>query len=145
MIGIQQTQAKLTFGKSEKLKVVHDFPNTDEYMSDPGRFMDLGIIYETFNVAGLPFWITKDPVIIGLENHNTEVYFELTAQEVTQIVAQHQLSKEALTKLSFFDKHLGLVIAIVIAALYIIYSLFIKEDEDDDLLVDHENNQGTIS
>ncbi|MEO8932903.1 MAG: hypothetical protein ABI295_01245 [Xanthomarina sp.] len=127
--GIQNAQAKIRIGKSENLKVVHDFPNTEEYMSNPGRFMDLGILYETFNIFGMPLWVTKDPIIIGLENHNTTVYFDFEEEEVTSILEEHNLNKETLTALSFFDKHLGLLVVVIVLGAYLLYKKFLTKED----------------
>lgn len=131
ILGTQQVEARISFGKSEKLKVVHDFPNTEDYMSNPGRFMDLGIKYETFNFVGMPIWVIEDPIIVGLENHNTEVYFDLKPEDINSLIAEHNLDKKKLLELSFLNKHLGLVVAITAFILYVLYCYFIKKDDEE--------------
>lgn len=138
--GVQQVNARISIGKSENLKVVHDLPDTEEYRSNPGRYLDLGIKYETFNVIGMPLWVTVDPIFVGLENHNTSVYFDLTEEDVDSLIAEHKLNKSSLIELSFFDKHLGLVVAIGAFTLYVLYCFFIKKDDEQ---LDTENNENS--
>lgn len=138
--GNQHANARISVGKSEKLKVVHDFPNTQEYMSNPGRFMDLGILYETFDFVGMPLWVTKDPVFIGLENHNTSVYFDLDSTMVDEVIAENKLNREVLTSLTFFDKHLGFLAIIGFVIAIYIYNLIFKPKEDDITIIDEDSS-----
>lgn len=103
--GIQQASAKFTIGKTENIEIVHEFPDTEEYMTNPGRFFDLAILYNTFNAGGLPLWLTKGPVLVGTENLNIYFYLELDEATANEIVASHKLDKEKLLELSFMDKY----------------------------------------
>ena len=100
--GSQQLSAKrLSMGKAEQIKVVHELPDTEDYMTDPGRFVDLGILYETFTIGGnIPLWVTKDPVLVGVENHNTDFYLELDKATADELITEHKLNKEQLLHLS---------------------------------------------
>lgn len=142
--GTQHTYAKISIGKSEKLKVVHELPNTEDYMSNPGRFMDLGIKYETFDIIGMPLWLVKDPVFIGLENHNTSVYFDLDSTLVNDLIAENKLDRKELMSLTFFDKHLGIVAIIGIIMVLVLYNLITKRREDDITIIEEEDNKDEI-
>ena len=39
-------------GKEEQSEVVHELPDTEDHMTNPGRFVDLGIVYETSTIGG---------------------------------------------------------------------------------------------
>lgn len=142
--GTQHTYAKISIGKSEKLKVVHELPNTEDYMSNPGRFMDLGIKYETFDIIGMPLWLVKDPVFVGLENHNTSVYFDLDSTLVNDLIAENKLDRKELISLTFFDKHLGIVAIIGIIMVLVLYNLITKRREDDITIIEEEDNKDEI-
>ena len=133
-----QANAKIRIGKSEKLKVVHDFPNTEDYMSNPGRFMDLGILYETYDIFGMPLWVSKDPVFIGLENHNTTVYFDLDSDLVDELIAEHKLDRESLKSLSFFDKHLGFLAVLGFIIVVSLYNIIFKPKQNDITNIEEE-------
>lgn len=135
-LGTTQTFARkrgiIPIGTTERIKVVQDFPNTEEYQGDNGRYLDLGVLYETFDVVWMPFWVTEDPKIVGLENLNTDEYYELDQQFVDEILTAHDLKKEELTKLSFWDKYLGLVVIGGLLIAYFTYNyLTFKEDEEE--------------
>lgn len=143
--GTQQTYARISIGQSEKLKVVHELPNTEDYMSNPGRFMDLGIKYETFDMIGMPLWLVKDPVFIGLENHNTSVYFDLDDKLVNDLIAENKLDRKELMSLTFFDQHLGIIVIIGIIIAFVIYNLLTKRREDDITIIEEESDKNGIS
>lgn len=134
-----QANAKIRVGKSEKLKVVHDFPNTEDYMSNPSRFMDLGILYETFDIFGMPLWVTKDPVFIGLENHNTTVYFDLDNGLINELVNEHKLDRENLKSLSFFDKHLGFLVVLGFIIVVFLHNIIFKSKQNDITNIEEES------
>lgn len=136
--GTQQAFARVSVGKAEKLKVVHEFPNTEDYMSNPGRYMDLGILYETFDIVGMPMWVTKDPIFIGLENHNTTIYFEIDTITIDELIAEHQLNKEELVALTFFDKHLGLIVVAGVIGVFFLYNKLTRKDDDVIEIIEEE-------
>lgn len=130
--GVQQLSAKISVGTEEKIKVVYEFPNTEDYMTNPGRWVDLGIKYEAFVIAGAPLWVSEDPIFVGVENNNTDFYLDLTDSEVELLLAEHKLKKEDLLSLSFMDKHAGLIFAgIGIIAILLYLRFFGPKDEDE--------------
>lgn len=141
LAGTQQTFAKITIGNSEKLKVVYELPNTEDYMSNPGRFMDLGILYKTFDIFGMPLWLTEDPVFIGLENHNTTVYFDLDAELVDELIAENKLNKEALKSLTFMDKHLGILAVIALILFVYLFNRFTGNRKDEITVIEDEDGK----
>lgn len=131
--GSQQLSAKrLSMGKTEQIKVVHELPDTEDYMTNPGRFVDLGILYETFTIGGnIPLWVTKDPVLVGVENHNTDFYLELDKPTADALIAEHKLNKEQLLHLSFWDKYAGWVYAAIVLLIIFLYNLFFGAKDED--------------
>lgn len=132
----QSLSAKITLGSTDKIEIVHEFPNTEDYMTNPGRFVDLGILYEAFTIGGVPLWINEDPVFVGVENKNTNFYLELDTKEADLMIAEHKLDKEELLHLGFMDKHGGFIYFAVIILLIFLYTTFFgakSEDEIEDI------------
>ncbi|MGE6355555.1 hypothetical protein ACQKCJ_16930 [Flavobacterium sp. NPDC079362] len=53
-------KAKIPFGKIDKIEVVSDLPDTEEYLSkeESNVHLDLGRLHQEFNIAWIPVWIT---------------------------------------------------------------------------------------
>lgn len=138
-LGLGQIDARTSIGKVEKIKIVHEFPNTEDYMTNPGRFVDLGILYETFGLNGAPLWITKDPVFVGVENENTDFYLELDPATADEIVAENKLNKEELLKLSVMEKHAGFIYLAIVGLLIYLFNKFFGAKDEDEIEVINEN------
>lgn len=127
----QSLSAKITLGSTDKIEIVHEFPNTEDYMTNPGRFLDLGILYEAFTIGGAPFWISKDPVFVGVENKSTNFYIELDTKEADAMIAHHKLDKAKLLHLGFMDKHGGFIYFAAIILLIFLYNKFFGAKSED--------------
>lgn len=132
-LGISSTYAKgvIPIGQTERIKVVKDFPDTDEYRGENGRYLDLGIIYETFDVAWMPVCVTEKPRIVGLENLNTEEYYDFEPEYTQEILEAHELQEDELIKLSFWDKYLGIVVLGGLFIGYLILNRIGGSDEEE--------------
>ncbi len=138
-LGICKIDARVSIGRTENIKIVHELPNTEDYMTNPGRFADLGILYETFGVSGAPLWVTKDPIFVGVENENTDFYLELDPATADEIVAENKLNKKELLTLSFMDKHAGVIYLTIVALLvFLINKFFGGKDEDEIKVISEE-------
>ena len=71
---------KIPFGDREVLNKVADLPDTEEYKTDNGNYIDLGTIHQEFNIAYiLPLYIEQEPRLVGYcEKEDT--YYELTEE-----------------------------------------------------------------
>lgn len=57
---------KIPFGDREVLNKVADLPDTEEYKTDNGNYIDLGTIHQEFNIAYiLPLYIEQEPRLVG--------------------------------------------------------------------------------
>ena len=53
---------KIPFGDREVLTKVADLPDTEEYQTDDGNYIDLATFHQEFNIAYLlPLYIEKEP------------------------------------------------------------------------------------
>ena len=71
---------KIPFGDREVLTKVADLPDTEEYQTDDGNYIDLATFHQEFNIAYLlPLYIEKEPRLVGYcEKEDT--YYELTEE-----------------------------------------------------------------
>lgn len=134
---------KVVIGSAEKIKTVADLPQTEAYAFQNGAvtaYIDLGIKYTEFQLSRLPLWITEDPVFIGVVGNQNDLYLELTPEEVDEIIKVNHLNKEELLKLSFTEKHLGLIILIVlIIVIFCYYSFIRKKPKNHDIIEEKES------
>lgn len=73
---------KIPFGDREVLTKVADLPDTEEYQTDDGNYIDLATFHQEFNIAYLlPLYIEKEPRLVGYcEKEDT--YYELTEEQL---------------------------------------------------------------
>ena len=79
---------KIPFGDREVLNKVADLPDTEEYKTDNGNYIDLGTIHQEFNIAYiLPLYIEQEPRLVGYcEKEDT--YYELTEEQLSFRMAE---------------------------------------------------------
>ena len=112
-------KARIPLGEREVLKKVYDLPNTDEFKLKNGNFIDLATLHKEFNIAYLlPLYITEEPKLVGFDEQ-TESYYDIPQNEIDAILASQKLNKEALTKLPFYTRYGGKMVAIFIIGLLI--------------------------
>ena len=87
---------KIPFGDREVLNKVADLPDTEEYKTDNGNYIDLGTIHQEFNIAYiLPLYIEQEPRLVGYcEKEDT--YYELTEEQLSAILKENNLDGEKL-------------------------------------------------
>lgn len=137
-LGMQTFSAKgvIPVGTTERLKVVHDLPDTDDYKSETGQYLNLGVLYKTFDVVWMPVWVTADPVLVGLRSDDADIYYNMDPELKKEILTEFKLNEEELlSQLSFWDKYLGLVVVGGLFILYIGYNMLTgnKEDEEQEV------------
>ncbi|USL95791.1 hypothetical protein D1J36_001390 [Riemerella anatipestifer] len=123
--GYTQTYAARKSGNVERIKVVAELPKTNDYAIDgTDDYIDLGILYGEFVIKGSSFWITKEPVLVGVSSKYNDVYYNLSPQDINWIIKENQLPPaEELKKLSFYDRYSGLVIFILVIIGTVIYAI----------------------
>lgn len=120
-------RARIPFGKGEKLDLVKDLPDTDDYRLGDSSYLDLAQFYEVYTVAWVSIWTTKEPILVGY-NKTTDEYYDLTDEELEGILAENELKKEDLLGLSLWTKFGGKGIILIILGL-ILYSYLGGKDE----------------
>lgn len=120
-------KAKVPIGKIEKMEIVADLPDTEEYVEKEGskEYLDLARIHEEYNIAWIiPAWITQEPKLV-LAQKDSDQYFELTNEQLDKILSDNKLDKDSLLGLGFYTRYGGKLILLLIIAL-IIYGIFPK-------------------
>ena len=119
-INVANARLKIPIGNQEVLEKVADLPDTPEYAINEGssEHFDLGRLYEKYVVAWLPFSITKEPKLVGI-NAKGDEYYELDEAQLNAILSANKLSQEDLLKIGFFSRHGGKIVGIALLALII--------------------------
>lgn len=121
-------KAKILFGKIDKIEIIADLPDTEKYAVSKGskEYLDLARMHQEYNIAWvLPVWITQEPKLV-LAKKESDEYFELTNEQLDQVVSENKLNKESLLQLRFYTKYGGKFIGLLIIAL-ILYGIFSKD------------------
>jgi len=116
---------KVPLGDEVVLKKVADLPRTDDYsirdQEDTTRkvHMDLGCLYQTYNICWLPVYISQGPTLVGVTDGDNEHYYPLPDSVVNECLKANKLSREELTELGFFTRNGGKIAMLPIAALMV--------------------------
>lgn len=141
-----QVQAKIKFGKYEHIKTVAEMPKTEEFLLndvalvgdnnqelkiDNKDYIGLGVKYTTFNVAGMPYWVSEEAKLVGTSSLRKDMYYDISPEEADIMLKTAKISKENALKLSFWDKYLGWVVTLVIVIGAIIYYMYFAKEEKE--------------
>ncbi len=110
---------RIPFGDREVLNKVADLPDTEEYTTDDGNYIDLATFHQEFNIAYLlPLYIEKEPRLVGYcEKEDT--YYELTDEQLETILKENNLDGKKLNKLGFYTRYGGKIVGLFIIVLVI--------------------------
>jgi hypothetical protein len=125
---IVSAKAKIPFGKIDKIEIVADLSDTEKYVANEGskEYLDLAKIHQEYNIAWIiPVWITQEPKLV-LAKKESDEYFELTNEQLDQILSDNKLEKESLLQLGLYTKYGGKLILLLIIGL-ILYGIFSKD------------------
>ena len=126
-VNAASAKAKIPFGKIDKIEIVADLPDTEKYAVSKGsnEYQDLARMHQEYNIAWIiPVWITQEPKLV-LTKKGTDEYYELTQDQLDQIVSENKLNKESLLQLGLYTKYGGKLIVLLIIGL-IVYGIFSK-------------------
>lgn len=121
-------KAKISFGKVDKIEIVADLPDTEKYVANDSskEYLDLARIHQEYNIAWIiPAWITQEPKLV-LTKKESDEFYELTNEQLDQIISDNKLNKESLVQLGLYTKYGGKLILLLIIGL-IIYGIFSKD------------------
>ncbi|MBV7440594.1 hypothetical protein KRX57_04110 [Weeksellaceae bacterium TAE3-ERU29] len=153
IFGLLSTEAharkRISIGTSEKLETVAQLPNTEEYLLDNGDYLNLGVLYERFEIAGMPLWVTEEPKIVGVNTFKRDIYYDLDDETIQAIIEENNLpSVDELKHIGFLDRYSGAIILLVVIGLSTIYVLFFKKNtpnEIEEIEDTKEENQTNIN
>jgi hypothetical protein len=124
-------KARIPIGNIDKLEIVSDLPNTDEYLSkeESNTHLDLARLHQQYSIAWIPVWITQEPKLV-LAKADSDRYYELSNKELEKIISTNKLDKDQLLKLGFYTQYGGKIILFLLVCL-ILYGLFGKDKKKD--------------
>ena len=119
---------RIRIGTYEAVKLAADLPNTDQYLipKEPGwtgdHYLDLATLTVAYGLGNsFPLWIKEAPRLVGYDQQ-TDLYYNLSPEELKTIISENNLDEKKLLHLSFFKRHGGKIIIALLIAL-IIYGL----------------------
>ncbi len=122
----------IQFGTQEKLEIVHEFPETEDYTLE-GAHVDLASLHEEFSIMWiLPLWVTSEPKLVLVKNKNTEEYWELDEKVMDNLLKEEELDKEELLTLGFYTRYGGKIILGLFIALGIWGLISDKKEEKEE-------------
>ena len=116
---VVSAKLKIPFGRIDKLEIAADLPDTEKYAVSKGskEYLDLARMHQEYNIAWIiPLWITQEPKLV-LAKKESDEYFELTNEQLDQVVSENKLNKESLMQLGFYTKYGGKLIVLLIIGL----------------------------
>jgi hypothetical protein len=125
-------KVRIPFGKVDKIEIVANLPDNEKYTVSEGskEYLDLATLHQEYNIAWvIPAWITQEPKLV-LAKKDSDVYYELTDQQLAEIIKDNKLDKESLLQLGLYTRYGGKVILILLIGL-IIYGIYPSKDEEE--------------
>lgn len=125
-------KVRIPFGKIDKIEIVADLPDNEKYTVSEGskEHLDLATLHQEYNIAWvIPAWITVEPKLV-LAKKDSDQYYELTDEELSQIIKENKLDKEDLLQLGLYTRYGGKVILLLLIGL-IIYGIYPGKDEEE--------------
>lgn len=126
-------KVRIPFGKIDKIEIVADLPNSEKYIAAEGskEYLDLATLHQEYNIAWvIPAWVTQEPKLV-LSKKDSDEYYELTDQQLAEIIKDNKLDKESLLQLGLYTRYGGKVILILIIGL-IIYGIIPGKDDEEE-------------
>lgn len=82
---------RIPLGDREVFNKVADLPDTEEYTTDDGNYIDLATHHKEFNIAYiLPLYIKKEPRLVGY-CEKEETYYDLIRRTTGNDLERKQL------------------------------------------------------
>lgn len=128
---LASARARIPIGKVNKIEIVSDLPNTEEYLSkeESNVHLELARLHQEYSIAWVPVWITQEPKLV-LAKPDSDRYYELSDEQLQKIISTNKLNKEQLLQLGFYTRYGGKIILFLVACL-ILYGIFGKDKKKD--------------
>ena len=123
-------RGRIPVGEREYATVVAELPDTEDYMTEEGNYIDLATIHTAFTVAYIPIYVTEEPRLIG-SCAAEDVCYELSEEFLAETLAANALDGEKLNKLTFWHRFGGKILFVVILAT-LGYWYFIRKSDDEE-------------
>ena len=116
-----------SFGTEESSKVA-TLPDTYEFKFGDD-YVDIGVIYERFEIVFLPIWQSNMRYIAIIPNDNSK-YYDLTEKEIEDLAKKAGIALPLLTevKLNFWHEWGGKLILVFL--LFLLYRVFKRRGHD---------------
>lgn len=112
-------RVRIAFGEREVVTQVADLPDTEEYKTEEGNYIDLATYHKEFTIASaFPLYIEKEPRLVGY-CEKEEAYYELTDEQLAAILKANNLDGKRLNRLGFYTRYGGKLIILAVLALII--------------------------
>jgi hypothetical protein len=128
---LASARARIPIGKVNKIEIVSDLPNTEEYLSkeESNVHLELARLHQEYSITWVPVWITQEPKLV-LAKPDSDRYYELSDEQLQKIISTNKLNKEQLLQLGFYTRYGGKIILFLVACL-ILYGIFGKDKKKD--------------
>lgn len=123
---------RIPIGEREYATIVAELPDTEEYMTDNGNYIDLATLHTAYTIAYVPVYVTEEPRLIGY-CEKEDVCYEIADEYLAEMLAANELDGEKLNRLTFWHRYGGkLVLAVVLALAAFGYFVGRSDDEKEE-------------
>lgn len=123
-------RGRIPVGEREYATVVAELPDTEDYMTEEGNYIDLATIHTAFTVAYIPIYVTEEPRLIGYCEAE-DICYELSDEFLAETLAANELDGEKLNKLTFWHRFGGKILFVAILAA-LGYWYFARKSDDEE-------------
>lgn len=127
-----RASVRIPIGEREYATIVAELPDTEEYMTDNGNYIDLATLHTAYTIAYVPVYVTEEPRLIGY-CEKEDVCYEIADEYLAEMLTANELDGEKLNKLTFWHRYGGkLVLAVVLALAAFGYFVGRSDDEKEE-------------
>ena len=121
---------RIPIGEREYATIVAEFPDTEEYMTDSGHYIDLATLHTAYTIAYVPVYVTEEPRLIGYCEAEDTCY-EIDDEYLAEMLAANELDGEELNKLTFWHRYGGKLVLAAVLAL-VAFGYFVGRSDDEE-------------
>lgn len=128
---VSARSVRIPIGEREYATIVAELPDTEEYMTDEGNYIDLATLHTAYTVAYVPVYVTEEPRLIGY-CEKEDVCYELSDEFLAETLTANGLDGEQLNKLTFWHRYGGKFVFVVVLALAAFGYFYGKSDDKEE-------------
>ncbi len=123
----------IPIGTEEKVEIVNQLPDTEDYQDQDGQYVELARFHEEFNILWfIPLWVTAEPKLVLAKEGNDHEYWEVPEETMTAILEENKIDKEEALSLGFWTRYGGKIILLGFIGLAIAgYAMGDDEEEEE--------------